>query len=521
MIRKKMYKKIQRFRRQGYSRNEISAELGIDPKTTAKYFQMEEEEFRAYRKDHMFRDKVFAEYEGDIVEVYEQNEFAKLNMTSVYDFLEEKHGQLPWAEKTLRNYVNYLIETEKLSLDENIRTYTKVPELPFGKQMQLDFGQYRLRSGLKLFIFAGVLSASRYKYVVFQDHAFKTKEVIDHLLSCFDYYGGVPKELVIDQDSLMVVSENAGDIIYTDDFRYFIEEQDIRMYVCRAADPETKGKIENVIKYIKYNFLSIRDFLTVDEANESVLKWLKRRANGKISQATMKIPAMLIEHERAALRPLRNSIFRKSSLLGRDDRTVNDKARISVDTCLYQLPLRYRNKTVEIYETRHKLFIFDVYSGEEIVAYDISLIPGQLICKREYKRETDKTAKELKDQVTHMFDTENWKRFTEKNFKTFSRYVRDQCVEAKRYFTDKGIEISTLDEALKYCLENDTLSFANLKDTYAYFKREGNVSKDMPKQPQTSSRECLCDYEPLNINQRDLAVYKDIICKREQPHESI
>ena len=51
----------------------------------------------------------------------------------------------------------------------------------------------------------------------------------------------------------MVVSENAGDIIYTDDFKYFIEEQELRMYVCRASDPETKGKIENLIKYVKRN----------------------------------------------------------------------------------------------------------------------------------------------------------------------------------------------------------------------------------------------------------------------------
>jgi len=36
----------------------------------------------------------------------------------------------------------------------------------------------------------------------------------------------------------MVVSENAGDIIYTDDFKYFIEEQKIRMYVCRASEPQ-------------------------------------------------------------------------------------------------------------------------------------------------------------------------------------------------------------------------------------------------------------------------------------------
>jgi len=92
--------------------------------------------------------------------------------------------------------------------------------------------------------------------------------------------------MVIDQDNLMVVSENAGDIIYTDDFKYFIEEQEIRMYVCRVADPETKGKIENLIKYVKNNFFSIRDFTALDEANESVVTWLKRRANGKISQAT-------------------------------------------------------------------------------------------------------------------------------------------------------------------------------------------------------------------------------------------
>jgi len=47
MIKKKMYKNIQKFKNQGYSRNEIAAELGIDPKTKAKYFKMDEEEFRA------------------------------------------------------------------------------------------------------------------------------------------------------------------------------------------------------------------------------------------------------------------------------------------------------------------------------------------------------------------------------------------------------------------------------------------------------------------------------------------
>lgn len=158
--------------------------------------------------------------------------------------------------------------------------------MPFGKQMQLDFGQYRLESGLTLYIFAALLSASRYRYIIFQDHSFQTKEVIDHFLSCFDYFGGVPREMVIDQDRLLVVSENAGDIVYTTDFQYFIQEQNIRMYVCRKADPESKGKVENLIKYVKRNFLAIRDFSCINKANEEVHRWLKRRANGKISPVT-------------------------------------------------------------------------------------------------------------------------------------------------------------------------------------------------------------------------------------------
>ena len=516
MIKKKMYKRIKAYKRLGYTREEIVSALSLDPKTVTKYLRMDEKEFQSYRSKKMFRDKVLDKYEKDILEIYEKNEYKKLNMASVYDYLEERYGKLPGNEKSLRNFISYLIEIKKLTLNMNIRIYSKIPELPFGKQMQLDFGQYKCRSGLKLFIFAAVLSASRYKYKIFQDHPFKTREVINHLLDCFDYFGGVPEELVIDQDSLLVVSENHGDIIFTDDFNYFVHEQEIRMYVCRKSDPETKGKIESVIKYGKYNFFNTRDFSTLSEANESVLKWLKRRANGKISQATQQIPAEMIVIEREALRPVRNSIFRKESLLGRDDRTVNEKACIAVDTSLYQLPSKYRNKTVEVYITKHKLFVFDLYTGEEIIEYDLSLIPRKKICKREFTREKSKTITELKEYVTGMFDGENGKKFVRKNYKAFPRYARDQCIEAKKHFLAKGIDIVTLDKALEYCLENNTPSFSNLNDTYVYFKREQDRPKDISPEIQTMVQGNHGDHVPLNVSARDLSVYKEIISKRER-----
>ncbi len=43
-------------------------------------------------------------------------------------------------------------------------------------------------------------------------------------------------------------------------------------------DPESKGKIENVVKYVKQNFLYNRCFCDIATLNEEVLQWLNRTA---------------------------------------------------------------------------------------------------------------------------------------------------------------------------------------------------------------------------------------------------
>lgn len=513
MVKVKMYRKIQNLKRQGFSQQMTAKKLEVNPRTVAKYFSMDEEEYRNYRSRSMFREKILIKYEGDILDVYQKNEFKKLNMSSLYDYLEEKNGALPCNEQTLRNYISYLLQAGKLKLSEKLRNYSKVPELPFGKQMQLDFGQYRCQSGLKLYIFVAILSASRYKYVVFQDHPFKTIEVIGHLLDCFNYFGGTPQEIVIDQDKLMVVSENFGDITYTGDFQYFIEELKIRMYVCRKNDPETKGKVENTVKYVKYNFLNIRNFKNLEEANKSLFEWLNRRANGKISQATRQIPSILIEKEREKLRPIVNSIFKKDSLIGREERNVTDKACISINASVYQLPLRYKSQTVEVYITKQKVFVFDKLTGQEIVNYDLSLLPGRLISKREYKMEKEKALDKLKSHVLNLFAGQSWGKFVCRNFKTYPRYVRDQCVEAKRYFQAESINSSIMNQALEYCLENNTLSFFNLHDTYNYFKRDNNrQSGIIPESSKSITKwNYSASHRALSVSSRALTVYEDLI----------
>lgn len=59
MIDTTMYKDVQAFKRQGYSKGEIGRVLRLDSKTVAKYFGMRKEDFKAYRQGHQFREKVF------------------------------------------------------------------------------------------------------------------------------------------------------------------------------------------------------------------------------------------------------------------------------------------------------------------------------------------------------------------------------------------------------------------------------------------------------------------------------
>jgi len=113
--------------------------------------------------------------------------------------------------------------------------------------------------------------------------------------------------------------------------------------------------------------------------------------------------------------------------------------------------------------------------------------------------------------VCQMFESKSWKSFTARNFKTFSRYVRDQCLEAKRYFLAKDIDLDILEQALEYCLKNDTLSFSNLNDTYAYFKRASHESNEIFKEIQRLDKKYQGTQEPLAVNERSLSVYKELI----------
>jgi transposase len=74
----------------------------------------------------------------------------------------------------------------------------------------------------------------------------------------------MPRQLVYDQDAIIVVSENGGDIIHTKAFAAFLAESKLAVRVCRKSDPETKGLIEASVKFVKGNFMENRLYTSLE-----------------------------------------------------------------------------------------------------------------------------------------------------------------------------------------------------------------------------------------------------------------
>ena len=94
--------------------------------------------------------------------------------------------------------------------------------------------------------------------------------------------------------------------------------------------------------------------------------------------------------------------------------------------------------------------------------------------------------------------------------------MRDQCLEAKRYFLSKDIDHNILEKALAYCLENDTPSFSNLHDIYVYFMRESEGGNDILQEIQTLECTYQGIHEPLDVNERSLSVYEELVRKTKE-----
>lgn len=126
-----------------------------------------------------------------------------------------------------------------------------------GKQAQMDWGirHYTNISGKvhKVPIFVMVLGNSRSKYVEFTSRC-DLASLERCMVNAFTYFGGVPEEVLTDNMKTVIVGRECGKPIWNPAFEDFALDMGFAPKVCAPRRPQTKGKVERLVGYVKGNF---------------------------------------------------------------------------------------------------------------------------------------------------------------------------------------------------------------------------------------------------------------------------
>jgi hypothetical protein len=309
-----------------------------------------------------------------------------------------------------------------------------------------------------------VLSRSRYKYVLFSETPFTSFSAIEAHEKAFAFFWGITKEIVYDQDKVFLADENKGDLLLTSAFKDYCRERKFRLYFCRKADPESKGKVENVVKYVKQNFLYNRPFTDVALLNTESLAWLGRTANALVHTGTQKIPYDEWCTERGYLVPFIAIPIRPPTILYtvRKDNTISWKGNF------YTLPkgtYKGRGTQVNVSKDNDFIIISDL-ANKHLCTQTISAGKGNLVSNTDHKREKSAGIIQMITDISCLFSSpEQAISYMESIRLEKPRYVRDQLILLKQ--TIENADTQTIDQTLQYCLQMKVYSANDFKSVAA------------------------------------------------------
>jgi len=265
-----------------------------------------------------------------------------------------------------------------------IRPPTSVPavfryETEPGVQAQVDWGECghldvdgRRR---KLYCFSMILGYSRMRYVVFTLST-DTSTLLQCHLTAFDYFGGYTEEILYDNIKTVILKRalRARDHQWNPKFEDFFSHHGFIPRLCKPYCPQTKGKVENAIGYVKRDFLLGGTFSSLDDMNRQLLQWCNR-VNATPHGTTNEIPFDRLQQEN-----LKSLTGVPPYLLRREEhRKISREAYISYLGNRYSVPYLYagREATLELHDEQMAIRV-----GTDIICSH-TVVPGHARVIRE------------------------------------------------------------------------------------------------------------------------------------------
>ena len=197
---------------------------------------------------------------------------------------------LPLAKKdgytgSARNFRRAVAEA-KAGWKKERRTYRPWVPVP-GQYLMIDWAEEYGRN-----IFCAVLAWSRVRFVRFG--ADQTRETTLGLLAeCFEELGGVPAVVLTDRMSCLKAGVVANVVVPHPEYVVFATRFGFKIDFCEAADPESKGMVENLCGYVQRDLLVPAllqpEWPTIEDGNVAARAWCAE-VNGEVHSEITAVP---------------------------------------------------------------------------------------------------------------------------------------------------------------------------------------------------------------------------------------
>lgn len=396
MIGVPVYHKIKALR-EGHSIRDCARRLDISPATVSKYAQLSLEEACSSVGCHQ-RSSQFDPARDYILK--QLSLFPRISAVKLLRKVKERYPEICAKERAFRNYIAPL---RKAAAPENIRYYEPVLDMEPGRQVQVDIGEEWVErdssgSRFKVYFVSFVFSYSRKQYVYFQGGPYNTESFIKAHIEAFRYFGGIAKEYVYDQTKFVVITEKYREVFFNERFHQFALKYELSPRVCEGYDPESKGKVERSIGYVKADFLYGDYFIDVPDVRKGSLHWLNEVANCRLHATTKRRPVDMFEEERSHLNQ------RVDLLDGRPTRWADKTGLISFEGNKFSVPYQYQRKEVWVLKVENILIIKDKNSGEQIATHEIPPGRGHIIKNNNHYRDYRKSVETLTYEALTLFE---------------------------------------------------------------------------------------------------------------------
>lgn len=404
----------------GYSRSEISSQLGVSKSTVQHYLdrvaragisleqatalpvsELESilEINSVVRSGHL---------EPDFEDIYCRNRLNGKRRKSLKELWSDYVGSAPKGAKTL-GYKGFCKAFKRFCkhLPQSCQQVELINQWQFGDVAMIDYSGdgicvNEFDKEITAQIFVAVLPASGFIFCYATPRQTRD-DWLDAQVKMLEFFGGVPRHIYLDNSTSLVIKPDKYSPRLCRQYQEFCDYYGTIGVAVRPGKPKDKAMVENAVRQVQQSILNPlrkQKFFGIEDLNralEQELKKLNQRALTTRSDGVSRFD--LMQEEKIALRPLPLQPYELSSIS--KILKVQKGNVVRFDNVRFSVPLGHIGEHVKVVKSskNHTVSIFDLRTGERMWIHYLTPGKSQDIILKEHMPERIRSVTMTKEEI--------------------------------------------------------------------------------------------------------------------------